>query len=410
MKSLNSRIIITKEELRDGETYLICAKYDEKQMTQIELQKEGRKSRLGNIYVGRVANIVENIQAAFIEIEKGVTCFYSLKDLKEPYFIKKQGNKPLCIGDELLVEVTRESVKTKPPAVSSNLNFPGRYLILTTENHQLGISKKIPADERKRLQELMKPYQSTEYGWIVRTNAKDADEPEVLEELAVLKEQYEQLTMYAKHKTVYSLVRESEPFYLSFIKGLAFDEFDQIEKITTDIREVYENLEAYLKEQEKNLYKKLCFYDDRLVSLSSVYSLKHELERTLNTRVWLSSGSYLVIEPTEALTVIDVNSGKNNKKKTKEELILAINKEAAVEIARQLVLRNISGICVIDFIDMKEKAHQEELMHTLRMELKKDKIPTTLVDITRLGLVELTRKKVKKSLKEQLQGDEPDEK
>ena len=147
-----------------------------------------------------------------------------------------------------------------------------------------------------------------------------------------------------------------------------------------------------------------------MVSLSTLYSLKHELDRVLEKKVWLPSGGYLVIEPTEALTVIDVNSGKNIKKKQKEEMILSINTEAAVEIARQLVLRNISGIIVIDFIDMEQKEHQEKLLHVLRMEIKKDKIPTTLVDITRLGLVELTRKRVQKSLKEQLQGDGPDEK
>lgn len=407
MKSLNSRIIITREELQNGDTYLICAEYDDKRMRRIELQKEGKESRLGNIYVGRVANIVENIQAAFIEIEKGVTCFYSLRDLKEPYFIKKQGTKPLCIGDELLVEVTRESVKTKPPTVSTNLNFPGRYLILTTENRQLGISKKLHAEERAGLQELIKPYLTKEYGWIVRTNAKDAKEQEILDELRTLKTQYETLMENARHRTTYSLLRKSEPFYLAFLKGLAMDE---VEKITTDIPAVYETLENYLKEYEKKGYEKLCFYEDKMVSVSALYGLKHELDRALKRKVWLPSGGYLVIEPTEALTVIDVNSGKNSKKKSKEELIFSTNKEAAIEIAKQLVLRNISGICVIDFIDMKSKEQQEELMHVLRMEVKKDKIPTTLVDITRLGLVELTRKKVKKSLKEQLQGDEPDEK
>ena len=162
--------------------------------------------------------------------------------------------------------------------------------------------------------------------------------------------------------------------------------------------------------QDTKEAEKLHLYTDTQVSLFALYSLTHELERALHRQVWLPSGAYLVIDPTEALTVIDVNSGKNIKKKSREELVFSVNVEAAHEIARQLILRNISGICIIDFIDMKEKEHREELMHILRMDLKKDKVPATLVDITRLGLVELTRKKVQKSLKEQLQGDVSDEK
>ena len=139
-----------------------------------------------------------------------------------------------------------------------------------------------------------------------------------------------------------------------------------------------------------------------MVSVSALYGLKHELDRALNRQVWLPSGGYLVIEPTEALTVIDVNSGKNTAGKDANANFLKINKEAAAEIARQLRLRNISGICIVDFINMKGKEAQDELMHTFRMELKRDRIPVQLVDITKLGLVELTRKKVKRSLAEQL--------
>lgn len=404
---MSDRVIITREELCPREYYLVCARFDEKRMTQIHLQKEESESILGNIYIGRVTNIVENIQAAFIEIEKGRSCFYPLKELKNPIFTKKQGKKPLCVGDELVVEVAKESIKTKPPMVSTNLNFAGKYLVLTTENRRLGISKKLPGEERARLQKLIEPHMAENYGIIVRTNAKEADEQTILKELDSLKKEYLQLRETAVHRSAFSLLRKSESFYLSFIKGLCLPE---IEKISTDVPGVYDELAGYFQENEKEGAEKLVFYQDSLVSLSALYSLKHELNRVLGRQVWLPSGGYLVIEPTEALTVIDVNSGKNIKKKPKEEMILSINIEAAKEIARQLILRNISGIIVIDFIDMDSQKQQEELLHILRMELKKDKIPTTLVDITRLGLVELTRKKVQKSLKEQLQGDGPDEK
>lgn len=410
---MSDRIIITREYLnRDGSSekrqeYLICARYDEKRMIQVHLEQESSENILGNIYIGRVVNIVENLQAAFIEIRKGFACFYSMQELQNPVFTKKNGKKPLCIGDELLVEVVKEQIKTKPPMVSTNLNFPGKYLVLTNGNRELGVSRKLPREVRERLKKLIQPYFTEEYGIVIRTNAQTAGEEEILAELEVLKRNREELMQSAQHRTAFSLLRRSDPYYIRYIQGL---QFSQVERITTDDPEVYENLSAYLEQRDEPELPKLERYEDSMVSLSTLYSLKHELDRVLEKKVWLPSGGYLVIEPTEALTVIDVNSGKNIKKKQKEEMILSINTEAAVEIARQLVLRNISGIIVIDFIDMEQKDHQEKLLHVLRTEIKKDKIPTTLVDITRLGLVELTRKRVQKSLKEQLQGDGPDEK
>ncbi|MCI8327445.1 MAG: ribonuclease E/G [Lachnospiraceae bacterium] len=403
---MSERIIITKEELYEQE-YLVCANYDYKRMTEIRLQKVEQESILGNIYIGRVTNIVESLHAAFIEIEKGLVCFYSLEDLRSPIFTKKLGTKPICVGDELVVEVKRENIKTKPPVVSTNLNFTGRYLVLTTENHKLGISKKLSATDRSRLQAFMTPYLSKEYGWIVRTNAVLAKEEEIFQELQDLQDSYSKLIETAKYRTCYSLLRKSTPSYFSFLNGMMLS---NIEKITTDIPSIYEELQEYFQGTEIESQNELLFYEDPLVSLSAIYNLKQELDRALNRQVWLPSGGYLIIEATEALTVIDVNSGKDRKKRSREETILSINIEAAIEIARQLILRNISGICIIDFIDMKEKKHQEKLLHILRMELKKDKIPATLVDMTRLGLVELTRKKVQKSLKEQLQGEIPYEK
>lgn len=405
------RIIITREILKkekNQQEYLICAKYDEKRMTQVHLEQESDKHILGNIYIGRVVNLVENLQAAFIEIEKGFACFYPLSQLKNPFFTKKNGSRPLSIGDELLVEVIKERIKTKPPMVSTNLNFPGKYLALTTGNQVLGISRKLQAEDRNRLKKLLEPHLSSEdFGVVIRTKAKDAKEEEILAELEMLKKARRELLERAKHLTAFSLLRTAEPYYLSFIRGL---QLSQVEKITTDIPQVHEALEAYFKECEPLEIQKLHLYEDSMVSLSALYSLKHELGCVLEKKVWLPSGGYLVIEPTEALTVIDVNSGRDLRKKSKEEMIFATNLEAAKEIGRQLILRNISGICVIDFIDMESKEHQEKLLYTLRMEIKKDKIPTTLVDITRLGLVELTRKRVEKSLREQLEGDEPHEK
>ena len=406
-RTLSERIIITKAPLKEGwgQEFFLAAAFDEKRMTQIQVEAVSKSSILGNIYIGRVENIATNIQAAFVNIAKGVSCFLPLEEAKNAVFTKKNGKKDLCIGDELLVEVTREKQKNKPASVSANLNFSGKYLILTTGNHLLGISKKLHATERERLQALLKDQITDTFGIVVRTAAKDASDEEILKELEMLTKQCHACLQGAMHRTAFTRLREAPPFYLQFLKNRNLTE---VQKITTDIPSVHEVLLQHLQDTKEA--EKLHLYTDTQVSLFALYSLTHELERALHRQVWLPSGAYLVIDPTEALTVIDVNSGKNIKKKSREELVFSVNVEAAHEIARQLILRNISGICIIDFIDMKEKEHREELMHILRMDLKKDKGPATLVDITRLGLVELTRKKVQKSLKEQLQGDVSDEK
>lgn len=406
-RTLSERIIITKAPLKEGlgQEFFLAAAFDEKRMTQIQVEAVSKSSILGNIYIGRVENIATNIQAAFVNIAKGVSCFLPLEEAKNAVFTKKNGKKDLCIGDELLVEVTREKQKNKPASVSANLNFSGKYLILTTGNHLLGISKKLHATERERLQALLKDQITDTFGIVVRTAAKDASDEEILKELEMLTKQCHACLQGAMHRTAFTRLREAPPFYLQFLKNRNLTE---VQKITTDIPSVHEVLLQHLQDTKEA--EKLHLYTDTQVSLFALYSLTHELERALHRQVWLPSGAYLVIDPTEALTVIDVNSGKNIKKKSREELVFSVNVEAAHEIARQLILRNISGICIIDFIDMKEKEHREELMHILRMDLKKDKVPATLVDITRLGLVELTRKKVQKSLKEQLQGDVSDEK
>ena len=406
-RTLSERIIITKAPLKEGwgQEFFLAAAFDEKRMTQIQVEAVSKSSILGNIYIGRVENIATNIQAAFVDIAKGVSCFLPLEEAKNAVFTKKNGKKDLCIGDELLVEVTREKQKNKPASVSANLNFSGKYLILTTGNHLLGISKKLHATERERLQALLKDQITDTFGIVVRTAAKDASDEEILKELEMLTKQCHACLQGAMHRTAFTRLREAPPFYLQFLKNRNLTE---VQKITTDIPSVHEVLLQHLQDTKEA--EKLHLYTDTQVSLFALYSLTHELERALHRQVWLPSGAYLVIDPTEALTVIDVNSGKNIKKKSREELVFSVNVEAAHEIARQLILRNISGICIIDFIDMKEKKHREELKHILRRDLKKDKVPATLVDITRLGLVELTRKKVQKSLKEQLQGDVSDEK
>lgn len=387
---MGNKLLITKLT-QNNITYIATALYSEKQLLELYLESTEQESILNNIYVGRVKDVVKNLNAAFIEIAPGKPCYYSLEDCKNPFYVKKINSPRMVQGDEVVVQVVKENIKTKPPKVSTNLNFTGNYLVLTTENTSLGISKKLPAENRERLRQQLEACRNDKFGLIVRTNAASAELSEILKEYEALKQEYEQLTQNAMHRTCFSCLKKSPPEFLSIIKNLHQAE---LEEIITDEPEIWDRLEQ--------AGIKAAFYEDKLLSLKSLYSLEARLKEALQEKVWLKSGGYLVIQPTEALTVIDVNSGKSVAKKNVQEHYLKINLEAAEEIAHQLRLRNISGIIIIDFIDMKEQTAKDELMLQLRQFVKKDSVPVQVVDMTRLNLVELTRKKVRKSLAEQL--------
>ena len=320
-----------------------------------------------------------------------------LENFKTPIFTKKIGKKPLCIGDELLVQVEREAIKTKDPYLSTNLNFSGEYLVLTSGDKKVGVAAKLDKETRKRLKELLELHKKDEYGVIVRTNANSASDSEILQELEGLEKDFFHLKETAIHKTCYSLLYQPPKGISKILQDLRLN---TLEEIVTDDHSFYEIISSEFDKNE-NFTGKIRYYEDALLPLYKLYSIESEIRNALRKKVWLKSGAYLIIEPTEALTVIDVNSGKNVTKKKSEESFLKINLEAAKEIARQLRIRNISGVCIVDFISMESKESNETLMHEFRMELKKDPVGVQLVDITKLGLVELTRKKIKKSLKEQ---------
>ena len=390
---MGNKLLITKLN-RNNITYIATALYSEKQLLELYLEPIERESILDNIYVGRVKDIVKNLNAAFIEIAPKMPCYYSLEDCHNPLYVKKINSSRMVQGDEVVVQVVKENIKTKPPKVSTNLTFAGTYLILTTENTSLGISRKLPEEERERLRKLFEPYKNDKFGLVVRTNAAKAEPSEILKEFEGLKQEYEQLMQTAVHRTCFSCLRKSPPEFLSILKNLHSSE---LEEIITDDPKIWEQI------KQKGV--QVTLYEDKMLSLSSLYSLEIRLQEALKERVWLKSGGYLVIQPTEALTVIDVNSGKSVAKKKVQEHYLNINLEAAREIAHQLRLRNISGIIIVDFIDMKEKSAKDELMVQLRRFVKADSVPVQVVDMTRLNLVELTRKKVRKSLREQIEGE-----
>ena len=397
-----SKLIIAGMEI-EGVSCNTCALEEDGHIMELMLEEKGKKSILGNIYVGQVENIAANIQAAFVMIDPDTRCYLPLSDVKNPVFSSgRTGDAPLRPGDMLLVQVSREAMKGKLPAVTTNLNFTGKYLVLTTGEKKIGFSKKLIQEEKNKLNKWLEEERAVsprEYGIVVRTNAGEASKEEFLTELSFLKSLYEKTAVYGRSRTCFSCVYETEPFYMNAVRDTYSKHLDEI---VTDIPEVFEHIVAYLKEVSHGEENKVRLYEDALLPLYKLYRIGIALEEVQKQKVWLKSGGFLVIQQTEAFVSIDVNSGKFTGKKKAEETYRKINLEAAGEIARQLRLRNLSGIILIDFINMENPDHQDELFHVLQKHLRKDSVKAKAVDITPLHILEMTRKKVRRPLSEDL--------
>lgn len=381
----------------------VAALSEEERIVEIRLESDQEKSILGNIYTGQVENIASNIQAAFVQIEPGKRCYYSLAEAQRAVFSAgRKGNGPLRPGDELLVQVSRDAMKGKLPALTSNLNFTGRYLVLTTGDKKFGLSSKLALEDRHRLSGWLKEEAERpdkEFGIIVRTNSADASKEEILKELEWLKSRYHKAVVQGRNRTCFSLVLETEPFYVAAVRDAYGRDLDEI---ITDVPEIGEMIRGYLEEISPELKEKLRFYQDKLLPLYKLYRVETALDAIQKEKVWLNSGGFLVIQQTEAFVSIDVNSGKYTGKKKMEETFRKINLEAAAEIGRQLRLRNLSGIILIDFINMENPDHREELFHVLQKLLRKDPIKSRAIDITPLHILEMTRKKVRRPVIEDI--------
>ncbi|MEQ2371837.1 ribonuclease E/G [Blautia sp. CLA-JM-H16] len=401
MKRL-SKLIITRMKIHEIPCTVSALSEDDR-IVELRLESDHEKSILGNIYVGQVENIASNIQAAFVQIAPGKRCYYPLSEAERAVFSAgRKGNGPLRPGDELLVQVSRDAMKGKLPALTSNLNFTGRYLVLTTGDKKFGLSSKLSQEDRHRLsgwlrEEAGRP--DKEFGIIVRTNAVDASKEEILKELEWLKRRYHKAVIQGRNRTCFSLVLETEPFYVAAVRDAYGRDLDEI---ITDVPEIRDVITGYLEEISPELNEKLRFYQDKLLPLYKLYRVETALETVQKEKIWLNSGGFLVIQQTEAFVSIDVNSGKYTGKKKMEETFRKINLEAAAEISRQLRLRNLSGIILIDFINMENPDHREELFHVLQKLLRKDPVKSRAVDITPLHILEMTRKKVRRPVIEDI--------
>ena len=369
------------------------------------------RNLLGNIYIGRVQKVVKNIQAAFVEISPGVPCYLPLEDLRDPIYTKKGPSKDLQQGDELVVQVSREAMKTKGPSVTTRLSLQGRYVILDGKHPGIGISKKLEEGQREQLRRIAEFYRKDlsadsdsgsirleeAAGIVIRTNAACASEEAILEELRKLSRQLADIRGKAPYRTCYSCLHQMPPGWLRRFNGLRMRD---TQFIMIEDEQLYLQARQYLQEYLPELLPILVHYQDPLLPMHKLYSLERELSEALSQRVWLRSGGYLVIQPTEALTVVDVNSGKYEAGRKKEETILKVNLEAARETARQMRLRNLSGIIIIDFINMETEEAKKQVLGQLREHLLKDPLQANVVDMTKLNLVEVVRKKVEGPLAE----------
>ncbi|MEE0031110.1 MAG: ribonuclease E/G [Clostridium sp.] len=398
VNSVKEELLVTRREDK-----ILFARVQDGKIVQLQAE-DSDGGILGNIYVAKVRNIVKNINAAFVEFAKGQMGYLPLTGQIAPIHTDgtPRNDDRILIGDELIVQVTKEAVKTKPPTVSCAIELPGRYAVLTRKNGIVtSVSKKIQdEDKRENLRCILQEYAGESYGFVARTNSASCEEMTFRGEIEGLVKQYEQITKQGIHRTVYSVLYRAADGYLSQIRDSLGG---QSTGILTDDEELYAQIQTYLEAGGLQDSMPLTLWDPDHGKMDAVYDISRTIEKVLRPKVWLRGGGYLIIQPTEALIAIDVNTGKAiSKKKDVEKTFLKVNMEAVEEIARQLRLRNLSGMILIDFIDMKDPEHKEKVLQALERATAKDPVQTTVVDMTALGLVEVTRKKVRKSFYEQL--------
>lgn len=349
----------------------------------------------GSIYIGQVTEIAAGIGGAFVAISKESKVFVSLKDKEKPIVLNDGAKESLRIGDQVLVQISTPPLKTKLASASFLLSRTGTYCICRPGEHGISYSKKLSQEKKALLKEWIaegKLPSRKNYGFVIRTNAGELhDAGPLLAEMQEFICFFDAIKEKAPYRTLYSCLYQEDPEMIAVLKDLPISSYDEV---LTDDERLYQLL------SESNV-KNVRFYQDDQLSIWALYSLESGLKQATEKKVWLPSGGYLVIEPTEAMLVIDVNTGKGSIQKGNREkcgIALKVNLEAAKEIARQLRIRNISGMIMVDFINMKSKEEELFLMEKLAGYLAEDTVKTRLIDMTPLGIVEITRKKVSKPL------------
>ena len=359
----------------------------------IEYYEENKESkrREGNIYIGVVRNIIKGMQAAFVDIGTEKNSFIYVKDVlpkidetKSEKIKLKDINEVVKNGQRLLVQVKKDSNDQKGARISTHINLPGKYIALKPESDVITISKKIEnIKEKERLLKLVKENLSNGNGAIIRTSA-EGKEKEIIEEIKTLENKWNNIKKKSENVEKPKLISESESIEEKIIIDLIEKDLGTIE--INDKKELEKIKDIVSKET------KIEFKENK--EILSKYDLYKQIEKIKNRKVWLKSGGFITLDKTEALTAIDVNTGKFTGNNNLEETVFKVNKEATIEIAKQIRLRDIGGIIIIDYIDMHNQEHKEKIQSLLEEELRKDRAKTQIEGFTKLDLMEMTRKHI----------------
>jgi len=361
----------------------------------------------GNIYLGRVQNVLPGMEAAFVDIgtPKNAVIYRGDVQIDKDDFEGDHANpkieQMLKARQGILCQVTKNPIAHKGARLTTEVSLPGRFVVLVPNSSTYGISKRLPDDERSRLRQILDRVRPAGHGLIVRTAAENVTAAEIERDVAGLVQQWTEIEALAARSKAPTLLYQEPDMAVRVIR----EEFNkEYRGVVIDDAQMYSEVSDYVAVISPGLADRVEHYDRSVekISLFERFHVHEQLHKALDRKVWLPSGGSLIIESTEALTVIDVNTGKNVGSSNLEETVFANNLEAAEAIAHQLRLRDIGGIIVIDFVDMESKKNRDEVMRVFRAALSRDKTRTQVFDISELGLAEMTRKRIGEGLLESL--------
>lgn len=351
------------------------------------------RSLVGNVYLGRVQNVLPGMEASFVDVGEARNGVLYAGEVGIPGDDEDEVPRietVLKSGQPILVQVTKDPMRSKGARLTASISIAGRHLVLVPRARSLGVSRRLSDSERTRLRDIAQQLRPEEHGLIVRTAAEGASKRDIERDLERLMSIWSEIDDAAAKATAPALVYSEPELELRVIR----DVFNRdISRCVVGDRALEQKLRRYIRVTTPDLDHRLELYEGKL-PIFEEYRILEQIRKSLDRRVWLPSGGHIVIERTEAMTVIDVNTGKFVGKKSLEETVFRTNKEAAVEVGRQLRLRDIGGIIVIDFIDMEDPQNRDELLKVFKAELDKDRTRTQVFDISPLGLVQMTRKNV----------------
>jgi len=380
-------------------------------LQEVHIERSRSRGLVGNIYRGKVVRVLPGMQAAFIDAGLERTVFLHASDIELHQELNTEHGQDrtppeisrlLHCGQELTIQVLKDPISSKGARVSTEISIPSRHLVYLPTGKRHGVSQRIQDEtERDRLRELVQTLQQQEGvsgSYIIRTVAESAAQEELLADIRFLWRVWNRIQQRLQAASAPALIHEDIPLALRILRDLVRD---SVEKIRIDSRETYQRTREFADELVPDVANRLEYYSGER-PIFELYSVEDEIERALDRYVALKSGGYLVLDQTEALTTIDVNTGGFVGRRNLEETLFKTNLEATYAIARQLRLRDLGGMIIIDFIDMEDPEHRLQVMRALEKALSHDRTRTFVTEMSSLSLVEITRKRVRESLEHQL--------